>query len=438
MPSFSALGKFFGNSASNAAGYAAGAATARTLDPLLQQLANETWTKYPDVPPDAMVMANGVAQGQVDPKQAAAWAAQQGIGASQFAALVNVANVGPALGYAFEAWRRGLLTDQEFTTALNRTGLEPQWFDALKALKARLLDPADLARGIHKGLIPDPGLLATPAPSGEGNVPAYPVYDIDAVAQAAGFGYSKDDLGVLVGLQGNPMGAHEAAQALFRGVLQEVDYERAIAEGNTRNEWGEAIKEQSRQIPSAVNYVEAYVRNWIDQAGFLAGTARHGMTADDANLLFLTHGRPLTHTQVFVGLLRGGSYDGPTDGIDPAFLKSLQESDMRPEWYNLTWAARYHFPPFFQTINALSKGWIDAETATNWLLWQAYDPDAVKLIVGNVSGSGTTAKKLTPTQIKSAYHAGQLDRATALQRLTADGYTSTDAELLLGAAPANG
>lgn len=430
------VGKYAGSAASETAAFAAGAAISPALSPILQKLRNETWSKYPDVPPDAYALASGVAQGQVDPKQAAAWAKEHGYGPAAFGALVNIANGGPALGYAFEAWRRNFLTDAQFTTALQRTGLEPQWFEAMRQLKARLLEPADLARAIHRGLIPDPGLLRGKQPQSVGNVPAYPVYPIDAVATAAGYGYSKDELGVLVGLQGNPMGAHEAAQAQFRGVLTEDDYLRAIAEGNTRNEWADAIREQSRQIPSVVNYVEAYVRNWIGESEFLAGAARHGMTPDDANTLFLTHGRPLTHTQVFIGLLRGGVYDGPTDAIDVHFLKSLQESDMRPEWYNLAWHARFHFPPFFQTVNALSKGWIDAATAKQWLLWQAYDPQAVNTIVDNVSGKGASSgKTLTPTQIRSAYLNNEITRDDAIARLEKAGYSTADANLLLGRAP---
>lgn len=430
------IGKYAGSAASETAAFAAGAAISPALSPILQKLRNETWQKYPDVPPDAYALAAGVAQGQVDPAQARQWAAEHGYGKAAFAALVNIANGGPALGYAFEAWRRGFLTDPQFTTALTRTGLEPQWFDAMRQLKARLLEPADLARAIHRGLIPDPGLLKGKQPQSVGNVPAYPVYPIDALASAAGYGFSRDELGVLVGLQGNPMGAHEAAQAEFRGILTADDYLRAIAEGNTRNEWADAIREQSRQIPSVVNFVEAYVRNWIQEPEFLAGAARHGMTPDDAQTLFLIHGRPLTHTQVFIGLLRGGTYGGPTDMIEEPFLKSLQESDMRPEWYNLCWHARFHFPPFFQTVNALSKGWIDAATAKQWLLWQAYDPQAVNTIVDNVSGAGKSASKtLTPTQIRSAYLNSEITRDDALQRLQTAGYSTADANLLLGKAP---
>ena len=430
-PGGKVFGRFLGNTVSAAAGFSAGAAIGPVLGPVVQAIKNTVNASYAFVYPDPVTMALGVAQGQIPEKTARTYASYHGFGDDAMTALIEVANVGPQLGQAYSAWRRGLLTDTQFKTALKRTGLEDQWVPAMLALKTELLDPADLARGIHKGLIPDPGLLATPAPTGTGKVPAYPVYQIDAVEQATGQGYTKDYLGVLVGLQGNPMGAHEAAQATFRGVIEQVDYDRAIAEGNTRNEWGEAIFEQSRAIPSPTNYVEGFIRNWISKQAMYDGAARHGMSTDDTDLIFLNHGRPLTHNQVFIGLLRGGTYDGPTDQIDPAYLKSLQESDMRPEWYNLSWAGRFHYPAFFQVVSAFTKGIIDAPTATEWLTYQGYDPAAIAAVIKPPGATGAKAKPLTAAQIRSAWRSNQITEPEALTRLEALGYTAADAQILL-------
>ena len=107
MPSFRALsGKFFGNTVGVAAGYAAGTSSARALDPILQDLTNEAWSLHATVPPDAYALAEGVAQGQVDHDKAALWAKQSGIGAEQFAALVQIANTGPPLASALQLIRR--------------------------------------------------------------------------------------------------------------------------------------------------------------------------------------------------------------------------------------------------------------------------------------------------------------------------------------------
>lgn len=433
MPSFKGLSKFFGSTASTAAGFAGGVAVAPALIPLVRAIENEAWSLHPDVPPDAKTMAQGVAQGQVSKADAYKWASQNGFGKPQMDALVNVANTGPALGYAFEAWRRGLLTDNEFQTALTRTGLETQWYPALKALKTRLLDPADLARGIHKGLIPDPGLLAVPAPSGTGKVNAYPVYPIDALAAAQGFGYSKDELGVLVGLQGNPMGAHEAAQATFRGTIEPVDYERAIAEGNTRNEWGPAIFEQSRAIPSPTNYVEAGIRTRITPDAMYAGAARHGMTHEDTDLLFAIHGRPATPHQVLIGLRRGGVYNGPTDHIDPAVIQSMRDANLRPEYYNLVAAGLELYPPLFQLNNLVKAKAVDPETARTWAYKTGEAEEVLTVLLAFWQGTPATAagKTLTRAELRAALKAGSLTDAQVLTRLEAQGLTAPDAQLVL-------
>jgi hypothetical protein len=329
------VGKYAGSAASGTAAFAAGAAIAPAMTPLLQALRNETWKQYPDVPPDAYLLAEGVAQGQVDPKQAAEWASEQGIGVKQWAALVNIANTGPGLSAAMELWRRGIIDAAGFKRALKRMGLEAEWIDGLALTKPRLLDVADLARAIHRGLIPDPGLLQGELPAGEGNVPAYPVYPINALDEAQGHGYSRNDLGVLVGLQGNPMGAHEAANAVFRGILTPDDYLRAIAEGNTRNEWAHAIYEQSRQIPTARDFIENALRGYrtLDEA--IAGAAKHGMTAEDATMIYQNAGRPMNIRQITQALARGASFNPEPGEITDPYMASIVEGRLKPGYYEL-------------------------------------------------------------------------------------------------------
>lgn len=415
-------------------------ASGDALRPLLQSIVNEAWKGNAVIPPPFVLLAEGVAQGQVDPAKAREWALEQGYDKEQFNALVNIANTGPPIGQALELLRRidpatgaSVWSPDDFATALNRQGIEKRWWPGIAQLKERLLDPADLARAIHKSIIPDPGLLAVPQPDGEGKVKAYPVYPIKALDVAAGFGYTKDDLGVLVGLQGNPMGAHEAAQATFRKVIEPVDYERAIAEGNTRNEWGPAIFEQSRAIPSPTNYVEAGIRTRITPAEMYDGAARHGMTPADTDLLFAIHGRPATPHQVFIGLRRGGVYNGPTDNVDPAILQSMRDANLRPEYYNLVAAGLETYPAVFALRSLAQAGEITYDETLQILLYEGWNqPLAEKVAAGWTGGkAGATAKSLTRAEVKAAWREGKLTDAEALQRLQAENLSAPDAQLLL-------
>lgn len=440
MPGFASLSRrFFGSTVSETAAFAAGAAIGPTLRPGLQALQNATWEKYPDVPPDAYALAAGVAQGQVDPEQARKWAAQNGIGAKPFAALVNIANAGPGAGEAFRLWRRHLIDDDGFATALKRLSIEPRWIAALLKTKFDPLDPADLARAIHKSLIPDPGLLAVPQPTEAGKVPAYPVYPIDALAEAEAAGLDRDHLGALVGLQGNPMGAHEAAQATFRGVIDRADYDRAIAEGNTRNEWGEAIMEQSRQIPTARDFIENALRGYSTLEEAIAGAALHGMSAEDATVIYQNAGRPMNIHQITMALARGARFNPEPGEITDPYMASIVEGSLKPGYYELENALRYNYPAFFQTLNALTRGWIDAATAKQWLLYQAYEPGAVDAIVDNITVGGkpkpstwlTRAQGYLFTAIHKQYEptSGYVDRAkSAMAKL---GIAAADQEQIL-------
>lgn len=415
-------------------------ASGDALRPLLQDIVNEAWKGNPVIPPPFVLLAEGVAQGQVDPAKARAWALEQGYDKAQFDALVNIANTGPPIGQALELLRRidpstgqSVWTPEQFRTALNRQGIERTWWDGLAVLATRLLDPADLARGIHKGLIPEQGLLAVPAPEGVGKVPAYPVYPIDGIATAAGFGYTRDDLGVLVGLQGNPMGAHEAAQAQFRGVIEPVDYDRAIAEGNTRNEWGDAIREQSRAIPSPTNYVEGGIRTRITRDEMYAGAARHGMTHADTDLLYAIHGRPATPHQVFIGLRRGGAYDGPIDQIDPAILQSMRDANLRPEYYNLVAAGLEVYPSTFALRGLAQAGTISETDTARILSYEGWNAELGAEVAKVWAGGTATAKPktLTRADVRAAWREGHLTDAEALARLEAENLSAADALLVL-------
>jgi hypothetical protein len=421
-----------GSSVGEAAAFAAGLAIAPLIEPLLQALKNETWPMYPDRPLDPGTASELVAEGFATEGTGASEAVLSGISGSRFHSLVHLAYTAPQVSEARELVRRGHLTRGQLHQVYAKAKLDPQWFAALDVLLDVPLPPAVAALAAVRGLIPSEGTLLVDPPSEAGKVGAYPQQPISGLAAAAAAGFSPEAYKVMVGINGRPMSLHEAASAYFRGIIELADFHRAVSEGDTRNEWRDAILEQARTIPSETNYIEAFVRNWITEAEMYAGTARHGMTEADTHMLFLTHGRPLTHSQVFIGSLRGGVYDGPIDQIDPAFLKSLQESDMRPEWYNLTWAARYHYPPLFQTVNLLKSGTIDGPTATDWLLKQGYEPGAVKTLVESAAkGTATKPKTLTAAQVRSGHASGAITTADALARLEALGYSAADAQLYL-------
>lgn len=428
------LGRFFGSTVATGAGFAFGHATSPILAPAIEQLRQEAWNTYQTRIPSAADLAAGVAQGKVDEGQAREWAHRDGFGDTAFDALVGIANTAPDVATAMQSWRRGKLTARQFDTVLRRHGIADEWNAAIEALKAAILDPGELARAIHRGLIPDPGLLQGRLPAREGNVPAYPVYDIDALEEAAGSGYDRNRLGVLVGLQGLPMGSHEAAQALFRKVITEDDYLRAIAEGNTRNEWADAILDQSRQIPTSRDFFENALRGYHDLPWALEQAERHGMSAADALVIYQNQGRPMNVHQITTGLARGGKFQPEPGEIADPFEAAIVEGNLKPAYYDLAKANRYTLPGVFAMRQLATSGvWDEAKTALR-LKQAGWIPDDADEVAAAWAGTGGIAKPdshvgKAQTQLWNAVH-----RSYVVDKLTREQADTALAHLIPNAA----
>jgi hypothetical protein len=417
------LGGIAGNTVGETIAFAAGSAGRETLSPISEAIAQKAWAVAPIRLPAAQLLALGVAQGQVDPAEAATWAKAQGIDQERFDAMVSIANVGPAIGMAFEAWRRGELTDAEFDTALLRAAIEEQWWPAIKSLKEERLAPAEIAKAIHRGIMPADGELVAVPSAAPGKVPIIPQSPLDPVSEAAAAGLDKERLRVLTANAGLPPGVVQGLQLLNRGAITEDDFSRLVGESNMRNEWGEALLALRRRLLTPHDYVEARVRAWIDTPAMHEGAALSGMTSDDADLLFKIMGRPLSWRQVWIGLARGGSYDGPTGEIDPAFLKALEESNIRPEWYALAWAQRYSYPSAFVLRSMAQAGELTQAEVEKILLYEGWEPTLAKTVSTRWSGSTAGGgKQATVAQLETEYEAGYLTEQQFRAALDALGY----------------
>lgn len=400
--------QFLGNTVGEAAAFAAGLAISPVLHPIVQVLANQAWQLDPTKPLDPGLVAEAVAHGHIDAATGAKEARLSGVSTTRFDELVKASKTGPGVESAFALWRRGDIEDGQFQGALTRAGVEDTWITELMKLKLERLDPAVIALAIVRGIMADPGFLPVGPPTTEGKIKAFPTSPLPTLEEAAASGWDDKRLFVQTAVSGRPMGPESAASATFREIIEKVDFQRAISEGDVRNEWAEAIFEQARQIPSASNFINLRLRGWTDDAGMNAGTARHGMSEADTHALFLEAGRPLSWHQIFIGLRRGGTYDGPITDIDPAFLKGLRESDIRPEWYNLAWAQRFNYPTAF-VLRALTEGGdITEAEAHAILLDEGWEPTLAAKVASKWATT-TTAAKVDPWHAKAE---GQLWTAT--------------------------
>jgi hypothetical protein len=237
----------------------------------------------------------------------------------------------------------------------------------------------------------------------------------------------------MVGINGRPMSLHEAASAYFRGIITLDDYYRAVSEGDTRNEWRDAILDQARQILTAHDWVELHLRGYISQQEMYDGTGLHGMSPADSDLLFKVLGRPLTVHQITTGLARGGQFNPLPNEIKDPYQASVHEANIKPSYYDLAIANRYNYPSLFQ-LNTLVKGnAIDAATAVDWATKDGYAPEVIVALDKYWTSLSAPAggKKLTYSQIHQAFRAGTLGDVQAAADLENLGYSPAQAQLFL-------
>ena len=423
------FGRFFGRAGSEAAGIALGATAVPALLPAAQYIVNEAWSLHPDRPPDVYVIAAGVAQGQVDPDSALTWAHEQGISDGAFSALVDAANIGPALGQAYSAWRRGELSDGQMRTAIKRQGIEDVWVPALMTLKQEPLDPATIANAVHRGIMRDPSLIVREPPTTAGKVEQVPPSPLDPAEEAAWSGLDHERLRVEVGTAGLPPGLVQMLQLLNRGEVTTADVQRAVSQSNLRNEYMDVVLALRRQLLTPHEYEEAALRGILSQDEADAGAALSGMETEDARLLFQIMGRPLVVHQITTGLARGGKFGGTYNDVPEPYRDAIRRSNIRPEYARLAYANRYSYPSAFVLRGLAQSGELGDAAAVAQILEEIGWPPSLAAKVAPAWVGGTTgadphvskAQTQLWTRTHTSYLAGEIAEADARAALTVAG-----------------
>jgi hypothetical protein len=406
-------------------GYAIGAAAGPALEPFSQSLANDAWQLNQVKPPTIYTLVTGVARGQIDEPTARTWSHEQGFSDTAFDELIAGAHTAMAAGELMQSYRRGDLTQADFELGLKRHEIEPKWWPYIEKLKDVPLEPAEVAKAIHRGIMKSDGLLVATPPTTPGNVPQVPESNLDPVVEAEWSGVDSERLRIMVGNAGLPPGIVQMLELMNRGYITSDDFLRGVGESNLRNEWGPAMLNLARRLLTPHEYEELALRGWLTPAEADAGAALSGMSKTDADLLFKMLGRPINVHQIVTGLERGGKYGGDYEGVPEPFNKALRESNIRPEWGNLAYANRYSLPSAFVFRALLQANVITAAEGEQYFLDLGYPPVLAKQVAdhyGQASGSTadphvTKANSQLWTTLHRSYVAEETDDATATTTL---------------------
>jgi hypothetical protein len=415
-----------------------GAAASVALEPAFEVPKQEAWYRLDNKVLDPGTLARLVARGGVllgkdDGSQlgtAYNEARRQGYSPDKLDRLVYLAQTFPGSGELDSLSNRTLITPIQVKEALTRSGLPPEWHQPVIDSFADILSPGDLAAAVHRGLVPDQGLLLGEQPKAPFNVEAYPVQKIDAVTEAAGSGYDKERLQVLVGLQGLPMGPHEAAQAYFRQIITHGDYIRAFNTSNMRNEWAQAILDQTRQIPTARDFFENALRGYHDLPWAQEQAKRHGMSDADSLVIYQNAGRPMNIHQITQALARGAKFHPEKDELTDPYKASIVEGPIKPAYYEMAESLKYTLPSAFVMRSLAQTGvWTEAKTAERlkWSGWFPADADEAAKAWAKPAGGTSTDPHLAKAQTQlwttthRSYIANETSRTIASHALATAG-----------------
>jgi hypothetical protein len=425
---------------------------------VLQALRNETWSAHPDRPIDADVMAQGVAEHKITLGAGQKEANLTGISNSAFASLVEVMKKAPGIADGLNLIRRGQLTPNQLIDVIQKNGLEDEWIAAYQALSSTGLEPwehpvspADLALGLIRGnLTPQDvngrPMFPTGLDSSGSNVPADPPIGIDVIKEAATSGVTPERMALLARNVGLPPGVIEGLQMLNRGIINEASFALLIEQSDARLSWGPFLLQLRRLLLTAHDYVELNLRGYISKQEMYDGTALHGMTPEDSDLLFEVLGRPLTVHQITTGLARGGVFRPLPNEIKDPYQASVHEANIKPSYYDLAIANRYNYPPLFQLNVLVKAGAIDPPTAADWATKTAEAPEVVTALTAywqSVYPLGTSTAATPPsavvksqqtaalTALRTDYVSGTLDRTETANFLAFFDQTAAEAAQIL-------
>ena len=398
--------------------FALGHAASPAIEPFAKTLENDAWSAHAVVPPPAVLLAEGVAQGQVAKADAYNWAKQQGFDTAQMDAMVSIANVGPGSAYAFELWRRGLIDKAGFDRALKRLGLEDQWVSVMEGLHDVLLSSAEL------GMLQQQGFIDAARANSEGALQ----------------GVTEERQQLRFEASGLPPGVETALQMLRRNIIDSTVFGQIVREGHTKTKYTDDLLALQNQVLSAATYVRAYLKGHISAAEMHTGGALTGYTPNDLDLWYLTEGRPATAHQIHIGYQRGAELPGAANEQD-AIATAVKQSDIRPEYTDLIYAGRDTYPSLFQLSRLVTAGAIDAATAADWALKSGMNHGVVTILEqywqglgGGTTTGGDVAKAQTHlwTTTHTAYKNGEVDQAEVNKNLGLLGVSAADQNTILG------
>lgn len=352
---------------------------------------------------DPQTAADLVARGLIQHGHGADEAGGGGFDGDHFDRLVGLATTHPEVAALMELFRREVVDQGFVLTTLKRLGYSDEAAGKLITLERNLLSPADLALASLRGILSDETR--------------------DAYARQVGI--TPDDMQVLIGNTGEPLGLMELLEAYRRGFIDKERLERGIRQSRVRNEWIPTAEALRYSPMSTADAVRAVVENYItsDQGGKIA--QQNGLMPEHWPIMVESWGRPLAHEQMASLVHRGKA-------SRQQFDQAMRESDIKNKYIDQSFEVAERLLPERLIVQAIKFNAIDLKTGARMLLQLGYSQESVSILLKlGLHEAQPKAHELTSSQIVTLYEQGTLHKDQALQHLEAIHFSPADASYLI-------
>lgn len=430
--------RFFGSAVSNAAGYSVGGAIQPTLEPLTQDLANETWRLHSTRPLPAGEAAAADVAGLDLPDGAEDEAAFTGINADRFRALRVLAANPPTLDEALQLWRRGELTEDEVAEAQAQSIVLPRWRAPLRKLRDVVPSVTDMVRFAVREVY---------------NPAQRDFLDLDAEFPAA-FADDAENIGLTRERAGQYWAAHwelpsytQGVQMFFRGEITRAQLDALLKAQDYAPTWRGKLLAIAEAIPALQDMIRFAVREVYDPAkrralqldedfpeAFARQAALHGMSEEHAREYWAAHWRLPSPEQGFRMLHR--------DLIDiPELDALLKADDYAPKYRRHLRDIAYLVPGRIDLRRMYAAGVIDRARVKRGYLdigYTEHDAELLTQFAVKLAGTGSETDShigKAKTQLwgttHTSYKAGEADEARARENMTALDIDAADQDAIL-------
>lgn len=362
-------------------------------------------------------LALAVLRQNITSDDAVSYAALWGLSADDFQTLLLNTGEPPGTMMLLEAYRRGFIDEPTLDKGIRESRVRPEWIPTIQKLRYAPMSTAAAANAVTRG---------------------YLSYD-DGAAIAQQNGLEPEHWTYVYRSNGRPPSHMQLAELYHRGIIDLATFQQGIRESDIKDKYiGDVVDLGVKLLPlfEGVNLfkngdisAKTFSTQMLDQGyqkavvddivkAIAGGTAGAPKRLTEAEIVSMYEDGSLSHDQT-VTRLEGIGYKR----VDAESL--LTDANVRA-------AAARNRTLITAVRSQFDRFQVDTQTAQDDLITIGVDPKrAAKLLHDWTVVRPPGTKRLTEAQIMRLVRLKRISTTEAVTRLQADGYTETDATLLV-------